>query len=212
MTPVFTVLLPHKLNDGNNAALAVCIDCLTRNTRAEFAVSISAAYNQPLYATVNRMVEEAPTDCCFYLNSDMFVAPDWDTPMLAAYAKHTFVTNVVVEPGAIGVHPQNLHRDFGRKPQTFRRAEFEAWSKSAPLPGGEGWYAPIMFARSAWIEIGGFDTSLGEFPNNPALDMVLFEKWKAWGRRVVRARSFVYHLQHYSDPAEQNHPKREAQG
>ena len=199
----FTVILPHKRNPGNDAALQICLSCLMDNTDSDYYLMSSVADNQPLYGTINRMIELAPTDCCVYVNSDMFMAPGWDAPMLELYDERTFVTNVLVEPGAIAMHPMNLHKDFGRTPETFRRAEFEDYVKTAPILEGEGWYCPVMFSSLGWQYMGGHDVSQGEFHDNVPADIRLFEKWKLAGNQVKRAPSFTYHLQRYSDPKEQ---------
>lgn len=203
-----TIILPHKRNPGNDAALRIALDTLFTNTRADFHLLVDAAVEQPLYERLNRMVAQADTECVVYWSSDMFAAPDWDGPMLALFDANTFVTNALVEPGAIGVHEQNVTRDFGRKPDQFRRAEFEAWAASKPeYPQGEGWYAPFMFPRTGFLELGGLRLDLGPFPQG-APDMELFKLWKSMGRRVVRAQSYTYHMQRYSDLEEQEAAKR----
>lgn len=211
MTPAFTVLLPHKRNPGNDAALRIALDCLYTNTKNDFILISDAAYDSPLCPRVNAMVAQATTDILVYTASDMFFAPQWDVPMLEAYDEHTFVTNVVVEPGAIAMHHLNLHKDFGRKPETFNRASFEQWagSSEAHFPNGEGWYAPYMFPRAGFLAMGGLDTTLTAPDGFTAADTVLFDKWKAAGNKVVRARSYCYHLQRYSDIGEQEHSKRQ---
>lgn len=210
MTPAFCVLLPHKRNPGNDSALAIALDCLMRNTRHDFILFMDSAFDSPLYPRMNALVENAPTDCCVMLSSDLFVAPSWDVPMLDLYNENTFVTNIVVEPGAIGVHPQNLQRDFGRKPDSFRRSEFEAWAQSedAPFMGGEGWVVPLMFSATRWLELGSVDTSDGcDFPEIPP-DQALIDRHKAEGGFVERAKSYTYHLQRFSDESEQGAGKR----
>jgi len=212
MSSAFTVLLPHRLNPRNNDALSICLDCLARNTRNDFTLLMDAAVDHELYPVMNRLVEKAPTDMCVFMHSDMFVAPGWDSAMLDAFDENTFVTGLLVEPGAIGVHSGNVQKDFGRKPETFRRAEFEAWAASldAPEAKGEGWFAPYFFSRKRWFANGGHNVvGITEWTNR---DIDMFEKWKAEGGRVVQARAFVYHLQRYSDPIEQSHPKRDIQG
>lgn len=207
----FTVILPHLRNPGNDAALRICLDMLLANTVNDFHLSMDAVHGGNLYATINRLVKHAPTDCCLYLASDTFLAPNWDVPMLEAYDEQTFVTGVLVEPGAIGMHHLNLHKDFGRKPETFRRAEFEAWagSSEAHFPDGEGWYCPFLFSRTGFLAYGGYESGL--MPDHHGFtgaDEALFERWKAAGNRVVRARSYAFHLQRYSQIDEQEHEKR----
>lgn len=215
MTPQMTIILPHQLNAGNNAALDVCIDCLTSNTRNEFNILISAAHDQHLYECINRLFAQATTDCCVYWNSDMFAAPGWDVPMLQVWNYNTIVTPVVVEPGAISIHPQNHLHDFGRKPWAFQRTEFEdfAAQANAPVPSGEGWYAPYMMSRQRFLDIGCIEILPADFHgfNARPLDIEMFERHKANGGVVKRAVSYVYHLQRWSDEDEQNHPKRDVQ-
>lgn len=208
MSAAFTVLLPHKRNPGNDDALAICIDCLMKNTDHDFILMIDAAVNEPLQARINRMARQAPTEICVYHASDMFFAPHWDTPMLDLYTPETFVTNVVVEPRAIAMYEGNLEHNFGMRPETFQRRAFEAWSVDAPLLGGTPWYCPYMFSKTEFFKHGGLEENLaGEFN---AADMRLFERWKSAGNQVVRAKGFVYHLQKYSDVTEQMHEKRRA--
>jgi hypothetical protein len=209
MTAPFTIILPHRRNPGNDAALRIALDMIQQNTVNDYILLMDAAVNQPLYPRVNAMVQAAMTECCVYWSSDMFPAPGWDVPMLELYNAQTFVTNVLVEPGAIGVYHESLTQDFGRKPEQFRRAEFEQWCKTAPVPSGEGWYAPYMFPRTGWLAHGGLDLARLE-PGQEwsCLDIDLFERWKASGNRVVRARSYAYHLQRYSDIEEQTAEKR----
>ena len=206
----FTILLPHKWNMGNDRALAVCLSCLMDNTVHDFKLIMDVAEHEPLYPRVNRMVEQANTELCIYWASDFFAALAWDMPMLDCYEPDTFVTNIVVEPGAIAMHGQNLHADFGRKPETFRREEFEDWAASeAPPMAGEGWYAPYLFSRERFLDLGGLiDYDIQDSAGFTNADELLFQRHKEAGGRVVRARSYVYHLQRWSEIEEQEHPKR----
>jgi hypothetical protein len=210
MTPAFTILMAHKLNPRNNDALAICLDMLTRNTSHDYALLMSAAADQNLFATMNRLVQEAPTDCCIFMHSDMFVARGWDSALLSAYDANTFVTGLLVEPGAMGLHHNNVHMDFGRRPEVFRRAEFETWAaNNPPAPRGEGWYAPYMFSRETWLRNGGHDMNDPRAGHNwSPLDMDMFERFKASGGQVRCAQAVVYHLQRWSETEEQEAAKR----
>lgn len=212
MTPQMTIILPHQRNAGNNAALKICIDTLTTNTRNAFHLLMDVAVDEHLYERINRMFRQAETDCCVFWNSDMFAAPDWDVPMLEIWNYATIVTPVLVEPAAIAIHPDNHEHDFGRKPWTFRREEFEEWAAQpdAPFPDGEGWYAPYMMSRQRFLDIGCIEILPADFHgfNARPLDIEMFERHKANGGMVRRARSYVYHLQRWSDLEEQQHEKR----
>lgn len=209
MTAAFTVILPHRRNPGNDAALRIAVQTLAENTCSDFILSIDAATDAPLYGRINRLVEDAHTAYCVYWASDVFAAPRWDLPMLELADEHTFVNGVLVEPGAIGVYPENLHKDFGRRPETFDRKGFELYCQDAETPGGVGWYCPYLFPRQGWLAHGGLQPS--QYPDMHGFttaDVELFDRWRAAGNRVVRARSFAYHLQRWSEPAEQHDGKR----
>lgn len=216
MTAAFTVLIPHLRNPGNDRALELAVSCLLANTEHDFHLLIDAVHGGNLFQTVNRMFRRAATDCVVFWNSDMFAAPGWDTPMLDLWRPDrytTIVTNVVVEPRAIGVHPENYERDFGRRPETFQREAFEAWatSSAAVVPDGVGWKTPYMMSRSAFLSRGGFietpieDTDADGFTG---ADVLFWNAWLADGNEIVRAKSFVYHLQRWSMVHEQEHEKR----
>ncbi len=214
MTAPFTIILPHRRNPGNDAALAVALQMLAANTVNDFLLIIDTTTDDSLYAIVNRMVVQATTEAVVYWSSDMFPAPGWDVPMLSLFDDASFVTNVLVEPGAIGLYPENVGRDFGRKPETFNREAFETWcvTEGPELQlSGEGWYAPVMYHRSGFLAMGGLEDDLdGDHHGFTCADVRLFERWKAAGGRVVRAReSYTYHLQRWSQVDEQEHTKRE---
>jgi hypothetical protein len=214
MTPAFTVLLPHLRNPGNNAALRICVEMLMENTINEFKLFIDTSTDGTLYRLVNEMVEASQTEAVIYWSSDMFPAYGWDVYMMNLHDPDTFVTNVLVEPGVIGVYPENVTRDFGKRPDTFDRVAFEAWcageAKELNLTG-EGWFAPVLYPRTGFLDMGGFvERGLSaDHHGFTAADMDLFERWKAAGNRVVRARnSYTYHLQRWSQEDEQVAEKR----
>lgn len=203
----FTVILPHKRNPGNDAALRIALDMLMDSTVNDFILLMAADSGQPLYPLVNALFEQATTDCCVYWSSDMFPAYGWDVPMLEAWNAHTLITNVLVEPGAIGIHHMNYHKDFGRKAETFQRGAFEAWATSseAPMLEGEGWFAPYMISRYQFLAFGGLDDTgmVGDAHGFTGADEALFARWKADGNTIKRVKSYAYHLQRYSQVDEQ---------
>lgn len=209
MTAQFTVILPHKRNPGNDAALSICMDMLKANTASDdFEILISAAVDRPLFPAIDRLFRQAETEYLVFWNSDMFPEPNWDDAMLMQSGYDTIVNPVLVEPGAIGIHPDNVLMDFGRKPETFRRAEFEEWARTAPMPGGEGFFAPYMIHRQRYLDLGGFDLS-GDLSGFVPRDIDLYNTHKRNGGKVVRARAFVYHLQRYSEISEQEKENRQ---
>lgn len=200
--PKLSILIPHKHERENDKALAVALACIAANTRNDFELLVDTTTPGDPYVVVNSLALRASGEYLFLSNSDIFVSPGWDVPMLAVAAPDAIVNATLVEPGAIGVHHGNVHRDFGMTPDTFRRAEFEAWAATNPdVPDNEGFYFYALIHRASFLEAGRFDTSRGTFPT--PLDIFFWEDWRKAGKRIVRGRGLVYHLQNYSNPAEQ---------
>ncbi len=203
----FTIILPHKRNPGNDAALRIALDCLFANTVNDFYLLIDAAADQPLYERIHRLMSQATTEAVVYTTSDSFHAPGWDTPLLAAFAPNRLVYGVVVEPGMIGVHAGNVALDFGRRPDQFDRAGFEAWAASGPgVPDGFGFPAPILYPRALYLQ---YDYPLLDQPDFYPRDDMIIDRMVADGAcERVRVPSYFYHLQRYSDATEQARRER----
>lgn len=206
----FSIILPHKRNPGNDKALSICLDMLMANTVNDYTLLMDAACDQPLVPRINRLVSHAPDDICVYWASDTFAGPRWDVAMLDSYAPTRFVTGVLIEPGMISMDGQNYHRDFGRRADTFNRADFEraVLADEIPMLQGKGWVAPYMFNRARWLDMGGLNESLTSPDGFTGADRDLFDKWEAVGNAIIRAQSYAYHLQRWSDVEEQEAEKR----
>lgn len=200
------VLIPHRRNPANDRALHIAVACLVDNTDVDYEILIDSETPACPYAVINRLARQTSAEYIVPTNSDVFFAPGWSEPMLEAATRDTIVTGVLVEPGAIGVHELNHHRNFGMLPETFDRAAFEQWCELPETPQGHGWYFPSMHHREAFLDFGGFDTELGSFPT--PLDAIYWDRWQASGRKVHRVMSFAYHLQKFSDLTEQQKPVR----
>lgn len=199
MTPAFTVIIPHLREPRNHDALAICLDCLWRNTINDFDLIVANGNPLDYYATCNRLIKQATTDYVLIQTTDMFLAPDWDMPVLKATAPNTIVTMVTVDCGAFGVRDDHIIKDFGRTPETYRRAEFEIWTRNAPMVSGQGWYAPVMIHCNSWIDFEGFNVEkYGEFPEGAA-DFYTFRDWKEAGKQIEMVQAYAYHLGSWSN-------------
>ncbi len=205
MTAQFTICIAHKDAPENDEALRVALDCIVANTVNQYALLVDTTTPEDPYAVYNRLAKQARTPYIVFSNSDVFFAPGWDVPLLEAAAPNTIVTGVLVECGAMGVNPRNVHHDFGMTPATFDRAAFEAYP--VPLPDCEGWYMPCLMPRDLFVAMGGFDLSRGTFMKQP-LDIYFWDDWQAAGYKLARVLSISYHLQNWSNPVEQTKPVR----
>lgn len=204
ISPPISILLPHLRNQSNDASVRIAIDTLAAHTDMDYELMVEAvAERRDIYAVLNRMARRALGEYIIPWNSDVFASPNWIAPLWAARDPQTIVSPVMVECGAIPVNDLNLGRDFGRRPETYRRADFEAWAREGGgwrddwRDGDAAWYFPSLLNRRAFLDIGGFDTSIGGFP--AALDMDLWQRWRENGGKFKRVASFVYHLQCFSD-------------
>lgn len=205
---IFSVLLPHLRNPGNDRALQVALRMLEENTDSDYILCLDTTKSDPLIPRMNKLVEQSPTEICVFTSSDIFLAPHWDTLMMDAYALDTIVTGVVVEPGVMGVHEMNYGYNFGVTPETFKRDRFERFAeKEVPTLAGDGWVVPYMFHRDRWLALGGLSDDQGDLLVTPA-DERYFQQWKVAGNKIVRTKSCAYHLQRWSDIGEQEAGKR----
>lgn len=202
--PELSILVPHLCNPANDKALALAVACIIDNTSVDYELIIRADRGtSEVYRLYNQMAAQSSARWIVFSNSDVFFAPGWAEPMVAAADIDTIVAGVLVECGAIGVNVQNHPRSFGMLPETFDRASFELWCADSPeIPAGDGWYMPSLHHRETFLSIGGFDTGKGRFPFDE-LDTLYWQAWRESGRKVVRVGSYAYHLQAFSSGLEQ---------
>lgn len=207
---MLSILLPALREPECNKALSVCLGCIVDNTSVDYELLlVSRAGPQGVYGAYMDMARRAQGEHILILNTDMFLAPGWAEPMLAAARSDTIVAGVLVECGAVGVSHENILLDFGQLPETFRREEFEKWASSPErsLPAGYGHHAPVIFDRKEFLAFGGYNLKLGEYPH-ACLDQELWVRWKVSGRKRVRVKSYCYHLQAWSRPGERARKSR----
>lgn len=197
-----SILIPHKRNPVNDRALSIALSCIVDNTDVDYELIVDTETPADPYALLNSMATRARGEYLFFGNSDLFLAPNWAASMLEAAQPDWIITGILVECGAIGVHENNHPHNFGMLPESFDRTGFEKWCKQSPeYPQGEGWYFPSLHHRATFLEFGGFDTDLGQFPD--PLDAIYWDRWRGSGRHVHRVSSFAYHLQNLSNETEQ---------
>ena len=206
---MISILIPHLREQRSDDAFKICLECIVDNTDVDYEVMIKAvAGSQGVYRAYMTMAERACGEWLLIHNNDMFLAPGWARPMLDVAQLDTIVSGVLVECGAICPANENVRMDFGMLPETFRRKEFEAWvAKNQPWPGRPGHHALVIVHRETFLNYGGYDLSLGEYPH-VCLDQELWGRWGKSGNQFARVRSYCYHLQQWSNPIEQTKKSR----
>jgi len=207
---VISILIPHLREPRSDDALRICLDCIVANTDVDYEIILKAVEKpQGVYAAYNDMAKRAAGQWILIMNNDMFLAPGWAKPMLEAAEWDAIVAGVLVECGAICPSQMNIRADWGMLPESYRRAEFEEWAKTATgMPGGTGHHAPALFEQMEFVRLGGYNTKLGEYPHT-CLDQELWERLKIASYKFKRVRSYCYHLQSWSLPVEQKKRSRQ---
>lgn len=112
-------------------------------------------YISRVYRGWNRAVLESD-ETCVLVNSDHLFSPNWLENLLAhldANEKQLVCCQSVEVPGFGGAWPV----DFGRTPDTFRKAEFQQLVAERSQPGElrrGGVYMPVAFRRKFAIDAG----------------------------------------------------------
>ena len=204
-----SIIIPHRHTPPNDKALYIAVASIIANTKCDYELLIDTTTPGDPYEVCNALATGARSEWLFFSNSDVFVAPHWDEVLLRHRSPDVMVKPTVIEPGAIGVHHENIHANFGMTPETFRQKDFEAFCATNPaVPGPDGFYFYGLLHRETFIRRGMFDTARGKFPT--PLDIFFDDDWKASGRNILHVQSYVYHLQNWSNPVEQDKAVRYA--
>lgn len=186
-------------------SLSLAIQMFRENTtRRDYEMIVVQGYTDP-YVFWNEYAERAQSEVLVFFNNDMLPAPGWDEFMLKHLDENSLLMGYLVEPGVISPARQNIHRDFGRSPRTFRRQEFERFSAQCEVPEMThemGWYMPVMLTRSFFLRMGRYPTDR-PFPHPN--DVAFWDRCLSRGAKLVRVRSFAYHFQGMSNPENDKH-------
>lgn len=190
--PSLSVLLPHYNTPSATRALNVCLRTLTENTPIDYELMVTAHKRREFFA-YNSMAARAAGEWLLFSCTDMFFAPNWWTWIDGELDPNTAMLLTVVEPAADGpVAEQALEGEYGRTPESFDRAGFEAFAASTPLAKDVfGWGFPLIINRQRFLDVGGFPLERVHF--NFA-DIEFMQAWERHGFAQRRIPHYVYHL------------------
>lgn len=196
----FSILIPHHSTPACDEALHLLIRMFRENTTCrDYELIVVQGFKDP-YVFWNKYADHAQHENLVFFNNDMLPAPGWDELMMKHLTGNALVMGYLIEPGVIPPADQNIHKDFGRSPASFRRHEFEEFCKSQNVPELKqemGWYMPVMLTRTFFTRMGKYPTA-APFPNPN--DIAFWDHCVAQGANLVRVRSFAYHFQGMSNP------------
>ena len=209
------ILLPHLKTPINDEALKITIWSIQTRTCSDLNVKLileeeSIPGRTDPYKVWNEMAKSSDAEYIFFGNSDMPFATGWDQVIYDEIEKFKpkndgldmrFIMGWLVEPGAIGVHPKNIHHEVGFCPRCFRREQFElfALDKKREHPDRINEMAftiPSVISRRTFINFGMFNTNKG-FMAAPH-DLEFTDKLMGGGGIPVRIPFFCYHFQNLS--------------
>lgn len=107
----------------------------------------------------NLLVDMAEHRIVSYLQSDMVVAPHYDTDILNNLEENCILSSTRVEPPLHGESAITITQDFGIDPVSF---DFLSWNLFAEEQKRQTsinyFFAPITFYKEVWGKLGGYDT------------------------------------------------------
>jgi len=114
---------------------------------------------------INIMFSLANNDIVSYLQSDMCIAPHYDTEVLRSLEKlgeRTILSATRIEPNLHQTSPEKITKDFGLFPleisQNFNRFCEFATQQINHNKITDFFFAPFTLHKTLWLSIGGHDT------------------------------------------------------
>lgn len=196
---MISIVFPHLLNPENDRVLQLNLQMIKENTTCPYEVLYLAdtGNRHNVYRGLDWLMRIASYDLILWHSSDILLAPGWDKNVLKHKDDGNWIGLELVECGQIGVHPNNIHKDFGITAESFQRVNFENWvaEHSANRPSfrnGFCWYSPSVWKKAWYITMGGFDLE-HTFPH--PVDSLFKERVEKLGCKFIVANSFAYHFQ-----------------
>jgi len=133
---------------------------------ANLDVFLHSDHNEGVAKPANELVKESTGDIIFYAGDDLYLAPEWDVPLINALNDKIFyqyLTGCMFEP--LYSNPcMNAPINYGRSPKDFQEDLFlREWKEKRRIKEDiiSPW-GPIFITKDLWNCIGGFDE--GYFP------------------------------------------------
>lgn len=155
-----------------------------------------------IYQAWNTGVMKAKGDVVVLVNSDMAFSRNWLENMLNKLDMSKVITSRLVESGKIpSIFPHTIVNNFGRKPDEFRKEDFEMFAESVKInmicDGGT--FMPIAIAKDNFIKAGGYPEGnrILEDGRQISGDQIFFyERLGKLGiKHYTSMDSLVYHIQ-----------------
>lgn len=194
-----SIVFPHLLNPENDRCLELNLRMIKENTTCPYEIFYLAdtGNRNNVYKGLDFLMRNAKYENILWHSSDVVLAPKWNEPVMRNINNGDWIGLELIECGQIGVHPNNMHMDFGITAKDFRRVDFENFVASYSagrhsFRTGFSWYSPSVWKKSFYERMGGFDLSK-VFPHPSDEDFKT--KCENIGCHFIVANSFAYHFQ-----------------
>lgn len=139
----------------------------TQEWLKEKGYSFTESENLGKSNAINTAAQRATRNYIFWMNDDMFVAPNWDLKLLEFARPNLYPTVSFIEPPP----SSHIEKDFGKHPDSFEEENFvrflENYDTAESLAYGEFTSCGLLETKK-FFEIGGFDTRYDKFGANDA--------------------------------------------
>lgn len=212
---VFSIMIPSW---NNLAYLQLCINSIRKHSafqheiivhinegkdgslawvKAQPDISYSySAENMGVCYALNSCRTLAQTDYLLYINDDMYVCPDWDTPLLkeiqAIGHKYFFLSSTAIEINAQS--SCSIEKNFGTSIDSFQEEELLEQFSAIPFQDWQGaTWPPNVVHKDIWDLAGGYsiEFSPGMY-SDPDFSMKLWQLGVRLFKGIEKSR--VYHF------------------
>lgn len=145
-------------NDPSDEVVNFLVDNAIPHIVVSTKLSDEEWFINSVYRAYNLGVEYATTEYVLLVNSDMAYSKGALSSLMKQASPDVFIASRLVELGVMPSGKYGVEKDFGSKPKTFRKKDFEKYalsiSRNCSMPGGL--YMPLLVNRQKFLSLGGF--------------------------------------------------------
>lgn len=145
-------------NDASQEVIRFLKDNAIPHVEVSTKKSADEWFINSVYRAYNLAVERSSTEYVVLVNSDMAYSRGSLSSLMKRANPNLFVASRLVELGVMPSGQFGIEKDFGSKPKTFRKKDFEKYAIEISQDATEhgGLYMPLLVHRKTFLELGGF--------------------------------------------------------
>ncbi len=164
---MLSIVIPTTLK--TEEYLDFCIKSINDNTTIKYEIIVEpngkgTSYPQGQWAAANRAIKDAQYEWIYLLNDDMALPKGWDKDLIFPSECFSPQTNWLSEPVS-GLNYATL--DAGTTLETFNKEMVDDFMmNNTDTIVENGFHFPIIFKKSLWERVGGFDERFDPYGSN----------------------------------------------